>query len=81
MSNWMVLRPSEIWRIVLVGIALSVVSSDLRSQEDSHPQKAPSVLSRPFAGFDASLAKDADTRCNRVERLLPSFRPEPQPTP
>ena len=61
MSNWMVLRPSEIWRIVLVGIALSVVSSDLRSQEDSHPQKAPSVLSRPFAGFDASLARAADT--------------------
>jgi len=61
MSNWMVLRPSEIWRIVLVGIALSVVSSDLRSQEDSHPQKAPSVLGQPFAGFDASLARAADT--------------------
>ncbi len=61
MSNWMVLRPSAVWRIGLVGIALSVVSSSLWSQEDSHSQKAASGLSQPFAEFDTSLARAADT--------------------
>jgi len=61
MSNWMVLRPSAVWRIGLVGIALSVVSSHLWSQEDSYSQKAPSGLSQPFAEFDTSLARAADT--------------------
>jgi hypothetical protein len=81
MSNWRALRSKSVWRIGLAGIAPTVPSSYLWSQEDSRLQQAPSGISQPFAGFDASLAKAADTRCNRVERLLPSFRPEPQPTP
>jgi soluble lytic murein transglycosylase-like protein len=61
MSNWMALRPSSVWRTGLVGIALSVVSSSVWSQEDSRSQQAPSGISQPFAGFDATLAKAADT--------------------
>ena len=61
MSNWMVLRSSSAWRIGLIAIALSVVSSYLWSQEDSRLQQAPSGISQLFAGFDASLARSADT--------------------
>jgi len=61
MSNWMVLRSNSAWRIGLVGIALGAASSYLWSQGESHSQKAPSGISQPFAGFDASLASAADT--------------------
>jgi hypothetical protein len=57
----MVLGLTSVWRIGLVGIALLVVSSYLWSQEDSHSQKAPSSVSQPFAGFDASVVRAADT--------------------
>lgn len=60
MPKWMALRSNSFWRITLVGIALSVVSSYLWSQEDSHSQKAPSGISQPFAEFDTSLARAAD---------------------
>ena len=74
MSNWMVLRPSAVWRIGLVGIALSVVSSHLWSQEDSRLWQAASGISQPFAGFDASLARAADTL------LAPPAQPMPPTT-
>jgi hypothetical protein len=61
MSNWLVVRPNSAWRIGLVGIALSVVSSYLWSQEDTHSQNADSGISQPFAGIDASLVRAADT--------------------
>jgi hypothetical protein len=61
MSNWRVLKSNSVWRIGLVGIALSVVSSYLWSQEDSRLQQAASGISQPFAGFDTSLARAADT--------------------
>jgi soluble lytic murein transglycosylase-like protein len=60
MSNWMVLKPSTVWRVGLVGIALSVAASYLWSQEDSHSEKTPSGLSQPFAQFDNSLVRAAD---------------------
>ena len=61
MSNWIALRSNSFWRIGLVGIALTAAFSCLWSQEDTHTQKAPSGISQPFAGVDASLAKAADT--------------------
>lgn len=61
MSNWMIVRPSSPWRIGMVLIALWAVPSCLCSQEDSHSPQAPSGLSQPFAGFDTSLARAADT--------------------
>jgi len=61
MSKGMVLRSSLVWRIGLVGIALSIASSQLWSQADSRSQQAPSGLSQPFAEFDTLLARAADT--------------------
>ena len=61
MSNWIALRSSSIWRIGLAGIALLAVSSNLWSQEDSRLQEAASGISQPFARFDISLARAADT--------------------
>jgi len=74
MFNWMALRSNSAWRIGLVGIALSVVSSHLSSQEDPHSQKAPSGIRQPFAGFDASLARAADAL------LVPPAQPTPLTT-
>ena len=74
MSNWMVLRSNSVWRIALVGIALGAASSYLWSQGESHSQKAPSGISQPFAGFDTSLARAADTL------LVPPAQPTPLTT-
>ena len=71
MSNWMVLRSTSVWRIGLVGIALSVVSSHLWSQEDSMARQAPSGISQPFAGFDASLVRAADTLLVSATQTIP----------
>ena len=71
MPNWMVVRPGSVWRIGLVGIALTVASSYLWSQQDSHSLKAPSGISQPFAGFDASLATAADTLLVHPAQSMP----------
>jgi len=61
MPSGAISRVSEFWRIGLVGICLSAVSSFLWSQEGSASQLTPPSASRPFADVDNSLAKAADS--------------------
>jgi hypothetical protein len=74
MSKWTVLLSKSVWRIGLAGIALSIMSSYLWSQEAPRWQQAASPIGQPFAGFDASLANAADTL------LTPTAQPTPPTT-
>ena len=61
MPNWMTLRVNQFWRIGLIGISLWAAPFYLRSQKGSLSQQEPSSSGQPFAGFDDSLTKAADT--------------------
>jgi hypothetical protein len=61
MSNWPILSPSLLLRIGLFGIALWAGPSCLLSQGVSLPQPTTSNTTQPFAEFDDSLTKAADT--------------------
>ena len=74
MSSWMVYRSSSVWRIGLLGLAVWAIPCFAWSQEDPHSPQAPSGISQPFAGIDASLARAADTL------LVPPAQPTPPTT-
>lgn len=61
MPDWTILSVHQFCRIGLIGISVWAAPFYLWSQEGSHSQQALSGIDQPFAGFDASLARTADT--------------------
>ena len=71
MSNWIMLRPSSLWRIGLAGIVLWAVPSCLWSQAASLSQQGHSSTGQPFVGFDDSLTRVADALLNSATQTAP----------
>lgn len=61
MPNPIVLRVNKLSRICLIGLFLATAPIYLCGQESALSQRAPSGAVQPFAGFDESLTKAADT--------------------
>lgn len=61
MPNWKISRFNQLLRIGLIGISLWAAPLYLWSQEGSPSERAPSSAGRPFAGFDDSLNRAADS--------------------
>ena len=57
----MVYGVKALWRIGLMAIAICGAPVSLRSQVSSFPQQTPAAIDQPFAGYDDSLSKTADT--------------------
>jgi soluble lytic murein transglycosylase-like protein len=71
MSNWMIVTSHSLWRIGLVGMALWAVPPYLWNQEVSYFQQAHSSASQPFARFDDSLTRVADTLLDSASQTTP----------
>src|ERR1039458_707920 len=71
MSNWMIVTSRSLWRIGLVGMALWAVPPYLWNQEVSYFQQAHSCASQPFARFDDSLTRVADTLLDSASQTTP----------
>jgi hypothetical protein len=72
MSKWLILIPSSLVRVGLVGVAVMEASAYLLSQGGSVAQRSTSNGTQPFAEFDNSLTKAAESL------LVPVIQP-PRP--